>query len=140
MATRGYYPVALGGGGGDPPTLDNPFPANEDDIAATRAAARYTPVAFDVLNPDQMPYVLWVKFRNDDRGFVVYDSVVGFLPPFTGLWTAGATPADPGRLTVFEDGGWQDAIEWLGLGGGADPSIIVVRAGMYGSDNPPDAP
>jgi hypothetical protein len=120
-------------------TLLNPTPA-EGDLAATRADARYTPIGFDVSNPSEQPYSIWIKFANDERGFTVYDSVTGFQPPFTGVWTAPASPDLDGHLTVELYGGWQGEIEWIGVGGGADATILGVRPGQTGSDDPPDAP
>lgn len=140
LSTRGYLGGA-GGGGGGTISLDNPSPADDAIIDPERPTARYLPVSFDVINHGEIPYCIWVKYRNDDRGFVVYDSVVGFLPPFTGTWVAPADPTtDSGRLTVYQDGGWEDDISWLGLGGQANADIILVRAGLEGSDAPPDAP
>ncbi len=106
-------------------TLIDPSPTVDADIAATRAIARYTPVSFTVDNPTDTSYGIWIKFRNEDRGFMVFDSVVGFLPPFTHVLSTFSADV----MTVLQQGGWQDDIEWIGVAGQADPNILTVRTG-----------
>lgn len=126
-------------GSGGTITLLNPLPASNSIIDGTRPEARYTPVEFDISNPTQLRFGLWIKFRNDERGHMFYDSASGFLPPFTGVFTASDTNGYD-HMVLRQQGGWQDDIEWLGVGGYADTNIIPVRIGDVGSDDPPNAP
>lgn len=124
-------------------TLANPSPAAGTELGSTRSIGRHTPVAFNVLtggvpvDDTTTPWCIWIKYRNDDRGFVVYDSVTGFMPPYHNLstWTAGAA-----LMALLPDGGWQDAIEQICIGGQSSPAVVPIRYGASGSDKPPNAP
>lgn len=136
LATRGYYGRTGGIVTSGEPYLANPYPADGSTLALDRQTARHTTVSFDVVNYTTK-FSIWIKWVNDDHGFLVYDSTVGFLPPFDSphsYWNG------TGRMTVYQHGGWQDDIECFSLGGQADPTKIPVRYGGPGSQKPPHAP
>lgn len=119
-------------------------------ITSDRSTARYTPVSFNVYNADSQ-FCLLIKFRNDDRVYVAYDNAVGFRPPFNSDLSTFLTSATVGpngesggrRMTILQNGGWQDSIEWLGIGGDTDPNTNTVYKGKGASVDPPrvgDAP
>lgn len=121
------------GGGSSDPTLSAESPATGTDLAADRATAKQTPISYTVNNPSNLRFAIWLKFTNDERGYVVYDSVVGFMPPFN----APLSKYVGGVMTVHQLGGWQDDIEWVCINGNGNASLIPVRAGAAGSDPPP---
>lgn len=120
------------------PILDSFVPANGLDLGVNRNTAKYTVLSFRVLNPSSRRFSIWLKFRNSVFGNVVYDSVVGFLPPFDNV--ASTYIVGTGAMTVLQQSGWQDSIEGIFLGGRADSTIVPVRPGGPGSSNPPNAP
>lgn len=122
--------------GGAAPTLSDFDPANGLDLGVDRNTAKFTPISFTVNNPDSDRFSVWIKLRNDIRGHVAYDSVVGFLPPFDNV----ASTFISGRMTVLQQAGWQDNVEGIFVGGRSDSAIVPIRPGGPGSDTPPDAP
>lgn len=120
------------------PTLDSFIPANGLNLGVNRNTAKYTPLSFRVVNPSARRFSIWLKFRNSIFGSLVYDSVVGFLPPFNNV--ASTYILGTGAMTILQQSGWQDNIEGVFLGGRADAAIVPVRPGGPGSSNPPNAP
>jgi len=121
-----------------PPYLSNPSPNDGATLHADRHTAKRTPISFVVNNPDNLHWVVWLKFRNTDRPHLAYSSVVGFLPPFdsdSSTWISST-----GRLTILQQDGWQDEIEFVGLNNTADVAVTAVRPGGAGSNAPPHAP
>lgn len=136
LASRGYYGRRPSFATAAEPYLANPFPADGSTLALDRQTARHTVVSFDVVNYTTR-FAIWIKFINDDHGFMVYDSTVGFLPPYDSpfsYWNG------TGHMSVYQQGGWQDDIEWFGLGGQGDADRLQVRYGGAGSQKPPHAP
>ncbi len=121
-----------------PATLSSPSPASGTDIASTRRVARYTPISFLVTNYVSF-WCVWVKFRNEDRAFVAYDSATGFQAPFNNVQSTfiPVVPGTSATLTLLQSSGWQDDIEYLGVGGDVEPTICPVYAGGPGSIAPP---
>lgn len=139
MAVLGYLGDYLGtddggggGGGGADPVLSNPLPAT---MPVDRYVARYTPISFDIAN-SSTKFALIIKFRNDDRGYLLYDSRTGFAPPFNSTSSTWDNTAK--RLTVLQEGGWQDEIVSINVGGQGDVNAMPIRPGGPGSDAPPN--
>lgn len=120
------------------PSLTSFVPANGLDLGADRNTAKFTPLQFTIVNTASRRFAIWLKFRNSIFGNLVYDSVVGFLPPFDNV--ASTYIIGTGVMTVLQQSGWQDSIEGVFLGGHADAAIVPVRPGGPGSSTPPDAP
>ena len=142
ISTEGLVGAGQGaGGGGTGVALANPSPASGSTLNADRMTARHTAVSFRVLDSgaaassSSVPWCVWVKYANDDRGYIVYDSATGFMPPFHNLstWVAAT-----GTLTLLPDGGWPDTIEQICVGGSSDKNIVPIRSGASGSDLPPN--
>lgn len=121
---------------GDVPTLSDFDPANGVSLAADRNTAKFTPISFDINNPTASRFSIWLKFRNSLFGDLVYDSVVGFLPPFDNV----ASVYNGTRMTVLQQAGWQDTVDGIFVGGRADAAVVPVRPGGPGSIDPPNAP
>jgi hypothetical protein len=106
------YVVRLSAGGGaiTEPSFTSVDPADGSVLSGTDAT-----LSFTVVNPDEVPFVLHLKFTAESRTFVVYDSDSGFHHPFTG--TVDDSDPTAVEFTVRQLGGWQDAIEDLRIGG-----------------------
>jgi hypothetical protein len=115
LATRGLYSSNITVSS-TTPTLTDPSPATGGDLAATRALARYTPVAFTITNY-ATPHSIRIKFANDEQPRLAWDSAEGIQPLFD---TPASSWDGAGRLTLLQRGGWQDDIEWIQVGGIAD--------------------
>ncbi len=142
LSTDGFVSDVAAASSSILPSLANPVPADGSQLNADRTTARHTPVAFNVqisgspVDGTSPPWCVWVKYANDERGFVVYDSVTGFLSPFYHQSTWVAVTA---LMTLLPDGGWQDDIEQICIGGQSNAAVIVTRNGAAGSDPPPNS-
>ena len=142
--SEGFVTVlSSSGASGSLPILVNPQPANGATVPGDRVTARYTALSFNVQNTNgtpvsaaTTPWSLWIKFVNDDRGHLVYDSATGFMPPYANRSTWKASTA---LMSLLPDGGWQDTIQQLCIGGASDAILVGTRNGAAGSDPPPNA-
>lgn len=96
--------------------VTEPSFTNVSPTSGTVLTSTTTGVTFQVSNPDELPFAIWVKFRAESRAFLVYDSLDGFKYPFTASTVDASDPTLP-AFVLNQVGGWQDEIEDLRLGG-----------------------
>jgi hypothetical protein len=83
-----------------------------DPTTGSQLSDKHDPVAIQVTNESGLPYALCVKFTGESRAFVIYDTDRGFYHPFTHSTTDGV-----GGFVLRQDGGWQDDVGDMFLGG-----------------------
>lgn len=91
------------------PTIQNIVPASGTQLATVN-----TPVAFQVFDdsPSIEAVLIWVKYTNDHRRFIVYDGSA-FVAPFDTYSTREVVSATTWNFSVRPLGGWPADIEDL---------------------------